>query len=87
MVRKTGRLKVLAEVNSKLPIVNVVPKIKDAILKLVTMEVHHPTVDPDIHREKNFKEYFLEFVMIFLDVTMGLTDFSRKKTKSLKSTN
>ena len=51
------------------------------------MEVHHPTVDPDIHREKNFKEYFLEFVMIFLDVTMGLTDFSRKKTKSLKSTN
>jgi hypothetical protein len=31
------------------------------------MEVHHhPTVD-----KKNFKEYFLEFLMIFLAVTMG----------------
>src|SRR6185437_484430 len=33
------------------------------------MEVHH---HPDLqHKKKNFKEYFLEFVMIFLAVTMG----------------
>ena len=33
------------------------------------MEVHH---HPDLHhKEKNFKEYFLEFLMIFLAVTMG----------------
>ncbi|RNI34813.1 hypothetical protein EFY79_14085 [Hanamia caeni] len=33
------------------------------------MEVHH---HPDIHhKKKNFKEYFLEFLMIFLAVTMG----------------
>jgi len=31
------------------------------------MEVHHhPTVE-----KKNFKEYFLEFLMIFLAVTLG----------------
>jgi hypothetical protein len=35
--------------------------------KLKTMEVHHhPKVE-----KKNFKEYFLEFLMIFLAVTMG----------------
>ncbi len=33
------------------------------------MEVHH---HPDLHhKKKNFKEYFLEFIMIFLAVTMG----------------
>jgi hypothetical protein len=33
------------------------------------MEVHH---HPDMHhKKKNFKEYFLEFLMIFLAVTMG----------------
>lgn len=33
------------------------------------MEVHH---HPDIHhKEKKWKEYFLEFLMIFLAVTMG----------------
>lgn len=33
------------------------------------MEVHH---HPDIHhKKKNFKEFFLEFVMIFLAVTLG----------------
>ncbi len=33
------------------------------------MEVHH---HPDVHhKRKNFKEYFLEFLMIFLAVTMG----------------
>src|SRR5215470_17399068 len=33
------------------------------------MEVHH---HPDIHHgKKKWKEYFLEFVMIFLAVTMG----------------
>jgi hypothetical protein len=33
------------------------------------MEVHH---HPDVHhKKKNFKEYFLEFLMIFLAVTLG----------------
>jgi hypothetical protein len=33
------------------------------------MEVHH---HPDLkHKKKNFREYFLEFLMIFLAVTMG----------------
>src|SRR6202161_4977391 len=33
------------------------------------MEVHH---HPDLHhKKKKFKEYFLEFLMIFLAVTMG----------------
>jgi hypothetical protein len=33
------------------------------------MEVHHP---PDLHhRKKHWKEYFLEFLMLFLAVTMG----------------
>ena len=33
------------------------------------MEVHH---HPDLHhRKKNWKEYFLEFLMIFLAVTLG----------------
>ena len=33
------------------------------------MEVHH---HPDLrHEKKNFREYILEFVMIFLAVTMG----------------
>jgi hypothetical protein len=36
------------------------------------MEVHHhPHVGSDSHRKKNFKEYFLEFLMIFLAVTLG----------------
>lgn len=34
-----------------------------------TMEVHH---HPDIHhKRKKFKEYFIEFIMIFLAVTLG----------------
>ncbi len=33
------------------------------------MEVHH---HPDLHhKKKNFKEFFLEFIMIFLAVTLG----------------
>ncbi len=33
------------------------------------MEVHH---HPDLHHKpKKWKEYFLEFLMIFLAVTMG----------------
>jgi hypothetical protein len=37
--------------------------------KTLDMEVHH---HPDLHhKKKNFKEYFLEFLMIFLAVTMG----------------
>ena len=36
------------------------------------MEVHHhPKIDPGRHRDKKFKEYFLEFIMIFLAVTLG----------------
>ena len=36
---------------------------------LTTMEVHH---HPDLHhKEKPWKEYFLEFLMIFLAVSMG----------------
>src|SRR5574338_301743 len=36
------------------------------------MEVHHhPHIDSDSHRKKSFKEYFLEFLMIFLAVTLG----------------
>jgi hypothetical protein len=35
----------------------------------IAMEVHH---HPDLHhKHKNFREYFLEFLMIFLAVTMG----------------
>jgi len=37
--------------------------------KLNEMEVHH---HPDLHhKKKKFKEYFLEFLMIFLAVTLG----------------
>jgi hypothetical protein len=37
--------------------------------KTQDMEVHH---HPDLqHKRKNFREYFLEFLMIFLAVTMG----------------
>jgi 2-polyprenyl-6-methoxyphenol hydroxylase-like FAD-dependent oxidoreductase len=37
--------------------------------KSTEMEVHH---HPDLkHKKKNFREYFLEFLMIFLAVTMG----------------
>ena len=37
--------------------------------KTPDMEVHH---HPDLHhKKKKFKEYFLEFLMIFLAVTMG----------------
>src|SRR5437764_8657377 len=35
--------------------------------EIETMEVHH---HPHVEK-KNFKEYFLEFLMIFLAVTMG----------------
>lgn len=38
-------------------------------LSTTTMEVHH---HPDLHhKRKKFKEYFLEFLMIFLAVTLG----------------
>jgi hypothetical protein len=38
------------------------------------MEVHH---HPDLHhKKKNFKEYFLEFLMIFIAVTMGFVSKS-----------
>jgi hypothetical protein len=49
------------------------------------MEVHH---HPHLHESKKFKEYFLEFIMIFLAVSLGfiaenlrehLTDRSKEK--------
>lgn len=56
--------------------------------KQKTMEVHHhPHVDSDSHGKKNFKEYFLEFIMIFLAVTLGffaesLREYINEKHKS-----
>ena len=42
------------------------------------MEVHH---HPDLqHKKKNFKEYFLEFLMIFLAVTLGFFAESIRET-------
>ncbi|MGN6602930.1 MAG: hypothetical protein ACTHK8_10800 [Ginsengibacter sp.] len=47
------------------------------------MEVHHhPHIDSGSHRKKNFKEYFLEFLMIFLAVTMGF--FAENIRESIK---
>jgi hypothetical protein len=47
------------------------------------MEVHHhPHVDSDSHRKKGFKKYFLEFLMIFLAVTMGF--FAENIRESIK---
>src|SRR5689334_16813622 len=40
--------------------------------EIKNMEVHHhPKVDADRHRTKKLGEYFLEFIMIFLAVTLG----------------
>ena len=41
--------------------------VKIIMYKIRNMEVHH---HPHVEK-KNFKEYFLEFLMIFLAVTMG----------------
>ena len=50
--------------------------------KLKNMEVHH---HPDLHhKKKNFKEYFLEFLMIFLAVSMG---FIAENTREYFSDN
>ena len=47
------------------------------------MEVHH---HPDLHhKKKNFKEYFLEFLMIFLAVTLGF--FAENIRESIKDKN
>jgi len=44
-------------------------KIRNSYTEIQTMELHH---HPDLHhKEKKFKEYFLEFLMIFLAVTLG----------------
>jgi len=49
------------------------------------MEVHH---HPDLHhKKKNFKEYFLEFLMIFLAVTLGffsenIREYSAEKSRA-----
>src|SRR5258708_5081606 len=50
-------------------ITTVDPNATDIKQESTTMEVHH---HPDLHhKRKKFKEYFLEFIMIFLAVTMG----------------
>jgi len=47
------------------------------------MDVHH---HPDLHhKKKNFKEYFLEFLMIFLAVTLGF--FAENIRESIKDKN
>ena len=47
------------------------------------MEVHH---HPDLyHKRKNFKEYFLEFIMIFLAVTLGF--FAEQMRESVADHN
>jgi len=49
------------------------------------MDIHH---HPDLHhKKKNFKEYFLEFLMIFLAVTLGFfaesyREYSVEKTRA-----
>src|ERR1035438_2410614 len=43
------------------------PETQNTKLETENMEVHH---HPHVEK-KNFKEYFLEFLMIFLAVTMG----------------
>ncbi len=58
------------KVNSELSIVNEESKISKSEIttsEIKEMEVHH---HPHVEK-KNFKEYFLEFIMIFLAVTMG----------------
>ena len=45
------------------------PKSEIQTSEIENMEVHH---HPDLHhRKKHWKEYFLEFLMIFLAVTLG----------------
>src|ERR1051326_9155564 len=45
------------------------PETQDSKLQTGNMEVHH---HPDLHhKRKKFKEYFLEFLMIYLAVTLG----------------
>jgi len=47
------------------------------------MEVHH---HPDLqHKKKNFKEYFLEFLMIFLAVTLGFFAESYREYQNNRS--
>src|SRR5258708_8475759 len=52
-------------------------------LQTEKMEVHH---HPDLHHEKKlWKEYILEFVMIFLAVTMGFFAESLRENISEKA--
>lgn len=56
---------------SESPPEEIIPSAKTNVIRQETenMEVHH---HPDLHhRRKKFKEYFLEFIMIFLAVTLG----------------
>jgi hypothetical protein len=48
------------------------------------MEVHHHS---DMHhKKKNFKEYFLEFLMIFLAVTLGFFAENLRESQVQKDT-
>ena len=50
-------------------IVSIQPETVNPRLEIKNMEVHH---HPDLHhKKKNLREYFVEFLMIFLAVTMG----------------
>ena len=50
------------------------------------MEVHHhPHVESGSHRKKGLKEYFFEFVMIFLAVTLGF--FAENLREHIKNNN
>jgi hypothetical protein len=54
------------------------PQPTNKIESATAMEVHH---HPDVHhKKKKFREYFLEFLMIFLAVTMGFFAESIRET-------
>jgi hypothetical protein len=48
------------------------------------MEVHHHSGMH--HKKKNFKEYFLEFLMIFLAVTLGFFAENLRESQVQKDT-
>ena len=65
------------------PTPTIPPQTTEPTSQIATMEVHH---HPHVEK-KNFKEYLLEFVMIFLAVTMGFfaesyREYSVEKSRS-----
>src|ERR1035437_668793 len=52
-------------------------------IKTKTMEIHH---HPDLHhRKKRWREYFIEFIMIFLAVTLGFFAESYRESRADRS--